>query len=487
MNKMKQLDFIGEDWININPRKNRAVLFLRTYPFEEKFKNLKERFESMRVDYLRSLDRERREKKNKHLPKFNFYESLKVNGSKEGRLSFAGREPFDFFALLRLLACGNLLGQTKITDIYERISTDEVLKKECRFTDKFPSYDTAARFDRLMSLFGLWRQYRKITVKDNVEKGLIKLDGKLVVDGVHSEGNGKVNRMVKKCRDCHDGSIDIDCPRRINGRPCDTPKLTDDMMGIVHKNDGKVIKAVEYQIGGATNEIPYGVFAFNGSENEGSESFERFLRELSQDYPWLEVKKLYVDGIYNTRGNRELAEEIFGAELISKPNPRNRSQKSIERKGIKFTIDKWGKVTCEEGKELVYKGREIILGRYIFVIKDNTNCLYCSKREKCCPGAKHGKSLRIEKELLSQFNWEKPELGIRYKKDFDVRTTIERIISRAKDVLGFGKQYKRGRINVQGFGDRVVALMNQIAYCALLLDNLDGYRSLKNFIPVGYG
>ena len=52
---------------------------------------------------------------------------------------------------------------------------------------------------------------------------------------------------------------------------------------------------------------------------------------------------------------------------------------------------------------------------------------------------------------------------------------------RGKEILGFARQYKRGKVNVQAFGDRIVGMMNQIAYIAYALGNPKRMLSLRYF------
>ena len=142
---------------------------------------------------------------------------------------------------------------------------------------------------------------------------------------------------------------------------------------------------------------------------------------------------------------------------------------------------KWGTVTCEHGNAFEFQAREVSQERYRFVSEDPEKCSSCPWKEACCPGAELGKTLRIPKECLSQYNWEDPEFGTRYGKKFNIRTGIERIIGRGKDLLGFRRQFKRGRSNVQGFGDRLVAIMNMIAYVAVAIGHPERRLRCRNF------
>jgi hypothetical protein len=260
--------------------------------------------------------------------------------------------------------------------------------------------------------------------------------------------------------------------------------LTDETLGIVHKNKGKVLKAHKYQISGTSVELPIGITAFPGSHSDGGESFAQHLQELKDECgTWFKPTEIYADGIYNTAENRQLVTRLFGAEtrLMSKPNPGNRKDRKVIRNGVEFTIDKHANVSCERGHKLVFDAREVDQERYRFVIEKEEHCLACPLRLTCCPAAAHGKTLRFSKELLPHYNWEQPEFTVSYEQKYNLRTAIERIIGRGKDLLGFRRQFKRGRSNVQGFGDRLVAMMNMIAYVAHAIGHPERKLQCRNF------
>jgi len=480
-----QLRFLPEGWFSVDVKENRFCIFLRNYPFEEQFRGVKGEFERQRYEARkrdaarRKLEREGRE------AHFEFYDPAEAAETLEvsERTSAAGRKGFDFFGLTKAFFGCQLKGITQVTEVYQELKDNPVLLQECFPTGELPSYDVLAAYERDMNRFELMKEVRKIAVETNIEEGINEFDGRLIVDVTHSEGNGKVGKKTKRCKQCHEGEPSTSCARCVEGKPCETPDLTDETIDIVHKNKGKVLKSHKYQISGTTVELPIAPTAFNGRRPDGSESFEQHLRELKADCgEWLKPTEIYVDGIYNNAHNRKLVGEIFpGCKLMSKPNPGNRKARKLERKGIEFTVDKWGKVTCEHANTFEFQSREVSQERYRFVSEDPEKCSSCPWKEACCPGAELGKTLRIPKECLSQYNWEDPEFGKRYGKKFNIRTGIERIIGRGKDLLGFRRQFKRGRSNVQGFGDRLVAIMNMIAYVAVAIGHPERRLRCRNF------
>jgi len=489
-----QQSFIPEGWVNIDRSQNRLSVFLHTYPFEEKFEGIREKFERCRYEERKKagiLEKIQGDQEERH---FDFYDDdgVKNKLTVKERRSAAGRKAFDFYGLLKLFFACMLKNIVQVTEVDQELHDNPVLQLECFGGGQLPSYDVLAAFDRDMNRHGLMKQVRKIAVASNFAEGINEFDGRLIVDVTHSEGNGKIGKMTKKCRDCHRDKANSTCELCVNGKPCDTPKLTDETIDIVHKNKGKVMKAHKYQMVSTGIELLLGTLAFNGKQSDGGESFEQILREIKTDNgPWIDkwitqFKKpivIYADGIYNTAANREMVVKVFGpgTKLSSKPNPGNRKTHKIKRKGIEFTVDKRANVRCEKGAQFKFDAREIDKDRYRFVIDEKYSCLSCPLYQPCSGKAKEGKTLRIGKNLLPHYDWDDPEFTKSYEKKYTIRTGIERIIGRGKDLLGFRRQFKRGRSNVQGFGDRLTAMMNMIAYVAHAIGHPERMLQCKNF------
>ena len=485
-----QLSFLPEGWVNIDPSGNRLSLFLRNYPFEDNFGSIAETFEKLRYEERKREAMMREAKRIAQDNHFDFYsdEDLVNELHVQTRQSAAGRKAFEFFGLLKLFFACMLKNTVQVTEVYQELLDNPVLQLECFDGGRLPSYDVLAAFDRDMNRYGLMAEVRKIAVGTNFSEQINEFDGRIIIDVTHSEGNGKIDRMTKRCRDCHRVEVDTSCDRCVNAKACETPDLTDETIGIVHKNKGKVMKAHKYQLGSTSVELPIGVVALNGSESDGGKSFEDILTQIKSDVmPWLDEQTnpiaIYADGIYNTVANHEMVDRVLGpgTQLKSKPNPGNRKAHKLTRNGIEFTVDKRANVTCLNGATFKFDAREIDKDRYRFLVDDEEKCSSCPLNPQCCPAATHGKTLRIGKELLSHFNWDDPEFTKNFEKKYNIRTGIERIIGRGKDLLGFRRQFKRGRSNVQGFGDRLVAMMNMVAYVAHAIGHPERMLQCRNF------
>jgi len=485
-----QLSFLPEGWVNLDTNGNRLSIFLRNYPFKDNFGGIAETFENRRYEERKQEAMMREAKRIAEDNHFDFYsdEDLVNELHVQTRQSAAGRKAFEFFGLLKLFFACMLKNTVQVSEVYQELLDNPVLQLECFDGGCLPSYDVLAAFDRDMNRYGLMAEVRKIAVGTNFSEGINEFDGRLIIDVTHSEGNGKIEKMTKQCRDCHKIQADTSCERCLGGKPCDTPNLTDQTIAIVHKNKGKVLKSHKYQFGSTSPELPIGVVAFNGSQSDGGPSFEEILLRIKSDCStWLgdgtSPLWIYADGIYHNAANCEMVKRVFGAhaQLKSKPNPGNRKSHKLKRKGIEFTIDKRANVSCEKGGKFKFDAREVGKNRYRFIIEDEEICSACPLYTSCCPNADHGKTLRVSKELLAHFNWDDPEFTRSYEENYAIRTGIERVIGRGKDLLGFRRQFKRGLDNVQGFGDRLVAMMNMIAYVAHAIGHPERMLQCRKF------
>ena len=445
-----QQSFIPEGWVSIDRSQNRLSVFLRIYPFEEKFEGIREEFERRRYEERKKAGVLRKIQGDQEERHFDFYDEAGVKNklTVKERRSAAGRKAFDFYGLLKLFFACMLKNSVQVTEVDQELHDNPAFQLECFGGSQLPSYDVLAAFDREMNGYGLMRQVRKIAVATNFGEGINKFDDRLIVDVTHSEGNGKIGKMTKQCRDCHKVKADSRCERCVNGKPCNIPKLIDPTIDTVHKNKGKVMKAHKYQMASTGIELLLGTLAFNGKKSDGGESFEQILQEIKKDNShWIDnwitrFKKpivIYTDGIYNTAANREMVVKVLGpgTKLSSKPNPGNRKTHKIRRKGIESTVDKRANVRCEQGAQFKSDAREIDKNRYRFVIDDKDACLSCPLYQPCSGKAKDGKTLRIGQNLLPHCDWDDPEFTKSYEKKYPIRTGIERIIGRGKDLSGY--------------------------------------------------
>ena len=121
--KEVQLSFLPEGWVNIDVAGNRLSLFLRNYPFKEKFANISKEFEERRYEERKGEAAVRKIKRTGEARHFDFYEDVELVNELHigGRESAAGRKAFDFFGLLKLFLACMLKNTVQVTDVYQEL------------------------------------------------------------------------------------------------------------------------------------------------------------------------------------------------------------------------------------------------------------------------------------------------------------------------------------------------------------------------------
>ena len=76
-----QQSFIPEGWVNIDRSQNRLSVFLRIYPFAEKFEGIREEFERRRYEERKKAGVMRKIQGNQEERHFDFYEPFTVHES----------------------------------------------------------------------------------------------------------------------------------------------------------------------------------------------------------------------------------------------------------------------------------------------------------------------------------------------------------------------------------------------------------------------
>ena len=117
---------------------------------------------------------------------------------------------------------------------------------------------TLRRFNQTMNEEDLWGEISRITVKNNLELGVIEKSGSLVVDPTHHDGFASVHKPVKACREC--GRLKC-CPDAVH---------TCDVTDIVAKNPNYKlpgVKSVVMTVAGS--EIPIAAMALNARVFDG--------------------------------------------------------------------------------------------------------------------------------------------------------------------------------------------------------------------------
>ena len=227
------------------------------------------------------------------------------------------------------------------------------------------------------------------------------------------------------------------------------------------------VKSVVVSLAGS--EIPIAGIAMNARVHD-SKSLAGALDLVKRDYPDLEIDTVIADGAYDSEGNRKACRHVLDADLATPVCPRRNRKKKVDARGIDH-VDTYGRPVCMAGRHMELLGRDTERGQYVWACpafhplrSDET--VTCEVWETCCPRAANGRVYRTNAAESPQVRWELPQHSRTHKKLYDMRTQVERIISRVKRVLSFERFYGRGTKALQGFADRYVTVFNIIAFAA---------------------
>ena len=141
-------------------------------------------------------------------------------------------------------------------------------------------------------------------------------------------------------------------------------------------------------------------------------------------------------------------------------------------------ITKHGRVQCIAGHEMVFLSRDSILDAYIFgcpVLNEEARRKLehmglevpeereCDKKEACSPNSHMGRIYRVQRDELSQIDWDNPQFSYRFKLVHSLRTKIERLFSRMKERFKMKHIYKRGIDKIRGHILKFMNLMHILA------------------------
>ena len=383
-----------------------------------------------------------------------------------GCSSSAGRNPVPFWPLFRafcLIRLMRMVGSAR--DGYFLCMTNPLFLKACGF-DSLPSYRTFARFDHIMTQYGLWAEARKIAVLSNFEQGVFVFNGFVAVDTTHVEAEAsapKKNEKDEYVPNPHDDNVGV-----LRKSPCVTY--------IAHKMS---------LVSAAGCDVPLLGKAFYGNMADVN-TLQDTLNKLKSEYPYLtkQLSGVLADGVYGSEGNINYVAQSLGAKLLSPINPGKR--KDVPLAGVTGLdhIDKYGRPVCLENHPMVLCGRRVQKEQYIwgcpaFHPDRKVDGCTCSplNHAVCCNLAPTGRLANLSRGLSPQINWELPEHGATFKNLYNMRTGIERINGDLKEGFGFRHFEKRGRINADAHIDKAILSYHILARFAVLKDRPDKKRS----------
>lgn len=375
--------------------------------------------------------------------------------------SRSGRKPHDFMPMMRAFELARLMYvEIMAESVYLQVRSNPLFAEACGFTGKLPRYRSFARFDQIMTDFGLWDKARQQVVEFNLKQGVLEAEDTLVADTTHVEAEATYGRRVKTCGHEED---------------CDCPKVpTDDNVGIVRKSNA--VSYVGHKVSlfsGAKGQLPLTREVCKGGAHDAltlQPTLERFKSEFEELAE--PVRYVLADGIYQTPGNQKVTKDVLGAKLLAPINPRNRKDKSSDARGID-KIDRYGVPHCIAGHKMELKGCDLKKEQYIFTCpvhnpQTKQEGLVCPhhKHIDCCSAATQGRVFRIGFSTTPQVDPEFPQHSRTFDTLYDARTGIERIIGMLKDGYSLRRVHKRGRKAVEAHVDQCILCMHVMAYCA---------------------
>ena len=374
-----------------------------------------------------------------------------------GRTSSAGRNPVPFWPLFRAFCLIRMMRMDGTPrDVYFLCMNNPLFLKACGFAS-LPSYRTFARFDQIMTKYGLWAEARKIAVLHNFAQGVFVFDGFVAIDTTHVEAEAsapKKNAAGEYVPNPHDDNVGV-----LRKSPCVTY--------IAHKMS---------LVNAAGCDAPLLGMAFYGNTADVN-TLQDTLRKLQAEYPSLakRISAVLADGVYGSDENKKFVADFLDAQLLSPINPGNRKEVPLAGVTGLHHIDKYGRPVCLEKHPMVFCGRRIENEQYIWgcpAFNPDKKVEGCScspaNHAACCNMAEGGRVANLSRKLSPQIDWNLPQFSATFKKQYNMRSGIERNNGDLKEGYGFRHFEKRGRLNADAHIDKAILSFHILARFAVL-------------------
>jgi len=360
--------------------------------------------------------------------------------------------------------------------IWRALANNPRYLERCQFPDhKLPDVRVFQRFNEVMNYAELWAEARRRVVRSNIEGDVVSAPRRLAIDPGHEDGYAGVRRPCAACRSC--GA----CERKEQVPTCDVTDL--------------VTKRRTYQFPGvkgvfvanADDDMPMHAAAVNARRSDGRTGAET-AQVFAAEYPELVdgIEEVLLDGAYDIADEKAaISEALGGADVLTPINPRNRKAQSVEdSRGIDH-IDPYGVPHCIAGQAMDYKGRDQKREQYIYgcpSFDSDTGTLNCDKQGQCCPNlGRAGRRFRVDRARTPQVDWDNPQHSADYKRRYNGRTSVERVIGRTKRSFPFERHWGRGRASFQGHLDKGVLAFHVLASAAHAAGMPERSRSALTF------
>jgi hypothetical protein len=359
-----------------------------------------------------------------------------------------GKKPKCFFAMFKSFIGASTMGfAPEPENVHGLLTSNLSFARVCGFVPQgaddiywhrhVPGLRKIEQFDQIMTEYGLWQEAKWDQVVHTDQKGKQK---------TKSQSN-----TVKNCR-CAD-------PQN-----CSHPwQLADDGAGTIVKAHKKYIWGHKASILGLPLQgIPLDAVAVSDAATFDGETLYPHVCSLFDNLPELKnwIDTLLYDSAADSADLKSKVEQDLHIQLKASLNPRRKKATTSNLPRGMQKITPYGNMTCNAGFEMDYQGMRYESERFIFraPLDENQNsvCLDCEHKPRCCPLSKKGRTVTIPFDSLPHIDPKDPPMSKRFKAMMTRRPSVERMIKRLKCDLSDDRLKKRGNAAFQAYLDKTM-------------------------------
>ncbi len=398
----------------------------------------------------------------------------------------AGRKAKDFLSLVKAFLGVSYMGlKNSPTNVYSQLINNPSFARKCGFKylisentklsqENIPSPRKIEQFDQIMNLYGIWSKMKWKMVIQNLTDGTVEIEKDISFDTSHVKGNSSfttaetVDKKGEKTKRSI-GKLSKRCSC-IDKNNCNHKwEVTDRGCGVIFKSLRKIFWAHKASfVCFPKSQIPIDAVALNKASTNDGETIIPHIKRLKEHIGFIlkKIKSVMADGPYNTKENKDYIQNELKAIPYVPINSRNiKIPSAVNIKGIDH-FTKNGVPICNARLPLEMKGRDLNKQRYIWgppILEEKNQtviaCSRCILKNDCCPKGQ-GRSLRTKASDFPQIDWKNPQHSIRWKKQYNKRTAIERAIKTIKVDYCAEDFNKRDSVNFQGHLDKTMLALH---------------------------
>ncbi|MBL7180141.1 MAG: transposase [Desulfobacterales bacterium] len=208
--------------------------------------------------------------------------------------------------------------------------------------------------------------------------------------------------------------------------------------------------------------IPLDTVAVSDAATYDGETLYPHVCSLFDHVPELKtwIDTVLYDSAADSADLKNKFEQDLHIQLKASLNPRRKKTITSNLPRGMQQITPYGNMTCNAGFEMDYQGMRYESERFIFraPLDENQNsvCLDCEHKPRCCPLSKKGRTVTIPFDTLHHIDPKDPLMAKRFKAMMSRRPSVERIIKRLKCDLSDDRLKKRGNAAFQAYLDKTM-------------------------------